>query len=135
MKGRLSFWYQRRLFHVYRLGTNFCKKLEQFYANRPQRSPATFGYELALARPEIFPEMPVIVSGFKPEIDETPWLVKKAPHTIHADSGFSTSLDMEMRDDPTTDAAHIFGKEGSEHATHYMTLRLFLGAFQMPTKE
>lgn len=71
--------------------------------DRAQRSQATFGYELALARPEIFPEMPVTVSGFKPEIDETPRLVKKATHTINADGWFSTSLDMEMRDDPTTD--------------------------------
>lgn len=82
--------------------------------DRTQRSQATFGYELALARPEIFPEMPVTVSGFKPEIDETPWLVKKATHAINADGGFSTSLDMEMRDDPTTDRHRSrFRKGGS----------------------
>ncbi len=42
------------------------------------------------------------VSCFKPEIDETPWLVKKTTHTI-GDVGFTTALELEMRDDPTTD--------------------------------
>jgi phage protein D len=68
---------------------------------RTQRSQATMSYTLALGRPELFPEMPVTVSGFKPEIDETPWLVKKATHTI-GESGFTTALELEMRDDPTT---------------------------------
>ncbi|MFM0302409.1 phage late control D family protein [Paraburkholderia sediminicola] len=82
--------------------------------DRTQRGQATFGYELALARPEIFPEMPVAVSGFKPEIDETPWLVKKVTHTINADGGFSTSLDMEMRDDPTTDRHRSHFRKGGQ---------------------
>ncbi|RAS14923.1 late control gene D protein (GPD), partial [Paraburkholderia bryophila] len=65
--------------------------------DRTQRSQATFDYTLARARPDAFPEMPVTVSGFKPEIDATPWLVKKATHTIN-DSGFETVLEMEMRE-------------------------------------
>ncbi|CAJ7208425.1 bacteriophage late control gene D protein [Burkholderia pseudomallei] len=69
---------------------------------RMQRSQATMSYTLARGRAELFPEMPVTVSGFKPEIDETPWLVKKATHTI-GDVGFTTALELEMRDDPTTD--------------------------------
>ncbi|MHA7338443.1 phage late control D family protein, partial [Burkholderia pseudomallei] len=68
---------------------------------RMQRSQATMSYTLARGRAELFPEMPVTVSGFKPEIDETPWLVKKATHTI-GDVGFTTALELEMRDDPTT---------------------------------
>ncbi|KGX48112.1 phage late control D family protein [Burkholderia pseudomallei MSHR2138] len=69
---------------------------------RMQRSQATMSYTLARGRAELFPEMPVTVSGFKPEIDETPWLVKKATHTI-GDVGFTTALELEMRDDPTTE--------------------------------
>lgn len=76
--------------------------------NRMQRSQATMDYTLALGRAEIFPELPVTVSGFKPEIDGTPWLVKKATHTIE-DGGFSTRLELEMRDDPTT----------SRHRSHF----------------
>ncbi|PTB19560.1 late control protein [Trinickia symbiotica] len=69
---------------------------------RVQRSQATLSYTLALGRPELFPELPVTVSGFKPEIDATPWLVKKVTHTI-GEGGFTSSLELEVRDDPTTD--------------------------------
>jgi phage baseplate assembly protein W len=69
---------------------------------RTQRSQATLDYTLARGQAEIFPELPVTVSGFKPEIDETPWLVKKVTHTL-SDTGFTTALNLEVRDDPTTD--------------------------------
>lgn len=70
---------------------------------RVQRSQATMVYTLALGRAEIYPELHVNVSGFrKPEINDTPWLVKKATHTI-ADGGFTTVLELETRDDPTTE--------------------------------
>ncbi len=69
---------------------------------RTQRSQATFSYQRALGRPEVFPELPVNVAGLKPEINETPWLVKKATHTL-GEAGLTTSLEMEVRDDPTTD--------------------------------
>lgn len=67
---------------------------------RIQRSQATMSYTLALGRPELFPEMPVAVSGFKPEIDATPWLVKKATHTL-GEGGFTTALELEVRDPST----------------------------------
>lgn len=69
---------------------------------RTQRSQATLAYTLARGRAEIFPEQPATVSGVKPEMDETAWLVKKVTHTI-GDNGFTSALDLEMRDDPTTD--------------------------------
>lgn len=69
---------------------------------RTQRSQATMDYTLAEGRAEIFPELPVTVSGFKSEIDETPWLVKRVRHSI-TEGGFTSTLEMEVRDDPTTD--------------------------------
>lgn len=66
---------------------------------RTQRGESTLNYTLALGRPELFPEMPVTVTGFKPDIDDTPWLVKKATHTI-GDGGFTTALELEVRDAP-----------------------------------
>jgi uncharacterized protein len=69
---------------------------------RTQRSQATLDYTLALGLPEAFPELPVTVSGFKPEIDETPWLVRRAKHVVGED-GFTTALELEVRDDPVTD--------------------------------
>ncbi len=79
---------------------------------RMQRSQATMRYSLARGRADLFPEMPVTLSGFKPEIDETAWLVKKATHTIDSDGGFMTGLDLEMRDDPTTERHRSHFKRG-----------------------
>ncbi|WP_438392308.1 phage late control D family protein [Caballeronia sp. DA-9] len=78
---------------------------------RTQRSQATMSYKLACGRAELFPEMPVTVTGFKPEIDATPWLVKEATHTI-ADGGFETSLELEVRDDPTTERHRSHFRKG-----------------------
>ena len=80
---------------------------------RTQRSQATFSYQLALGRPEVFPELPVSVAGFKPEINETPWLVKEVTHTLNGDGGLTTSLEMEVRDDPTTDKHRSHFRKGS----------------------
>ena len=79
---------------------------------RTQRGQATMSYTLALGRPEVFPEMHVAVSGFKPEIDATPWLVKKATHTISG-VGFTTVLELEVAGDPATDRHRSqFAKRG-----------------------
>lgn len=69
---------------------------------RIQRSQATMSYNLAAGRAEIFPELPVTVSGFKPEIDATPWLVKQVRHSI-TDGGFTSALELEVMGDPVTD--------------------------------
>ena len=79
---------------------------------RTQRSQATMDYTLAEGRAEIFPELPVTVSGFKPKIDETPWLVKRVRHFI-ADGGFTSTLELEVRDDPTTDRHRNHFRRGS----------------------
>jgi len=68
---------------------------------RTQRSQSTMSYTLALGRPDAYPGIPVYVSGFKPEIDAISWLAKKVTHTI-ADGGYTTALELEMRDDPTS---------------------------------
>ncbi|MDR5773162.1 phage late control D family protein, partial [Caballeronia sp. LZ002] len=59
-------------------------------------------YTLARGRAEVFPELPVTIKGFKPEIDDTPWLVRRVMHTLTGDAGFTTALELEVRDDPTT---------------------------------
>lgn len=78
---------------------------------RTQRSQATLDFSLARGRADLFPETPVTVSGFKPDIDETAWLVKKATHRIGND-GFVTDLELEMRDDPTTDRHRSHFRKG-----------------------
>ncbi|MDR5800043.1 phage late control D family protein [Caballeronia sp. LZ001] len=69
---------------------------------RVQRSQATMDYTLAHGRAEVFPELPVTIKGFKPEIDDTLWLVKRVVHTLTGDAGFTSALELEVRDDPTT---------------------------------
>jgi len=61
-----------------------------------QRGVAEFSITLDHGRPEIVPELPAKVSGFKPAIDGCAWLISKATHCI-ADSGFTTALELEMK--------------------------------------
>ncbi|SDP85808.1 Phage late control gene D protein (GPD) [Rhodoferax sp. OV413] len=61
---------------------------------RIQRGAATFELTLALGLPQIAPQTPEQVNGFKPEIDGTDWLVVKAGHRV-GDGGFTTRLEME----------------------------------------
>jgi len=81
---------------------------------RVKRSQATMSYTLALGRADLFPEMPVTVTGFKPDIDETPWLVKQVTHTITGDAGFTSALELEVRDDPTTDRHRSHFRRGAK---------------------
>jgi uncharacterized protein len=78
---------------------------------RTQRSQATMEYALALGRAEIFPELPVTLASFKPEINETAWLVKKVTHAI-GDDGFMTALQLEVFDDPTSDRHRSHFRKG-----------------------
>lgn len=76
---------------------------------RTVRSQATLDYALALGRPDLYPEMPVNLSGFKPEIDETVWLAKKVTHKIDA-GGFTTTLELEVKGDPPKQKSGSGGK-------------------------
>jgi len=50
-----------------------------------------------LGRADVYPEQKVAVSGFKPEIDGTNWLVAKATHTVTGAGGFVSTLELEKR--------------------------------------
>lgn len=63
-------------------------------SRRIKRAGYDFDWELALGRPDLFPDRPVRVSGFKPEIDAKAWLVAEATHTLDA-NGLSTKLKLE----------------------------------------
>lgn len=81
--------------------------------NRTQRSQATMSYTLALGRPDLYPEIPVYLSGFnKPEIDDESWLAKKVRHEL-SDGGYTTALELETRDDPTSDRHRSHFRKGS----------------------
>ncbi|AOV05886.1 contractile injection system protein, VgrG/Pvc8 family [Delftia tsuruhatensis] len=63
---------------------------------RINRAKATMGLKLALARPDLMPQTPLKLQGFKAEIDDTPWLVVKIQHEL-GDAGFTSKLTLETR--------------------------------------
>lgn len=84
--------------------------LSQIYANREEaeraaesawkkvkRGVCTLSLKLADARPDLFPEMPVTVSGFKQEIDSAWWVITRCVHQLSS-SGFTTQLELELKD-------------------------------------
>jgi phage protein D len=59
-----------------------------------KREPATLEFDVAYGRPDLFPETPITVSGFKSEIDAKKWLLVEATHKLDR-AGFTTSLKLE----------------------------------------
>ena len=84
----------KRLRRVYATEAD-AKAAAQGEWGRVQRAAATMSYELALGRPDLYPERKVRLSGFKPEIDGATWLVSQATHNLSDSSGLSTSLELE----------------------------------------
>lgn len=66
---------------------------------RVQRGIATFALDLARGRADLYPEIPVRVSGFKPDIDATAWLASRVEHKLDS-AGFTTSIECETADAP-----------------------------------
>ena len=81
--------------HTYasRLNAEHAAKAEW---NRLQRSGATLSITAAMAHPELFPELPVVVQGFKPEIDGAEWIITRCTHSL-SDSGFTTAFEFERK--------------------------------------
>lgn len=63
---------------------------------RVQRGLAALSITLAYGRPDLFPELPVAVRGFKPQIDSAEWTISRATHAIE-DSGLTSTLDLELQ--------------------------------------
>lgn len=60
-----------------------------------QRNVATFSITLAKGRPELFPEVPLKVQGFKPGIDALQWILTRVNHNI-TDRGYTTAIELEV---------------------------------------
>lgn len=61
---------------------------------RIKRGLATFKLTLAVGMPELVPQSPISVQGFKPEIDSTQWLAVRVSHQLD-DSGLTTEIECE----------------------------------------
>ncbi|WP_054633118.1 phage late control D family protein [Pantoea stewartii] len=66
---------------------------------RLQRGVATFSIQLARGRAELYTEMPVKVTGFKKQIDDGEWIITTLTHSLSADSGYTTSIELEVKID------------------------------------
>lgn len=100
------------------------KTLRHIYANKQnaeraaramwdklQRGVATFTITLAMGRPELFPELPVSVSGFKPQIDNSDWLLTRVEHNI-TDTGYTTGIELEVKNSEV--AEMTAGEDGED---------------------
>lgn len=85
----------KTLRHVYSSKANAARAARAEW-RRLQRGMATFNIILAEGRPELFPETPAIVSGFKPQIDSTDWIVTRVTNEI-SDSGYTQRLEFEIK--------------------------------------
>jgi phage protein D len=64
---------------------------------RVKRGSATFTLDLAIGRPDIFPEMPVKLMGWPDAITSYQWIVAKGTHKLDGGGGYITSLELENR--------------------------------------
>ena len=59
------------------------------------RTMASFSITLARGRPDLLPDAPAQVRGFKPTIDETAWIISRVTHNV-TDAGYTTAVEMEL---------------------------------------
>lgn len=72
---------------------NACKRA----FSKLERGVATFSLTLAEGNAELIPELPVVVTGFKAEIDSNEWIISQVTHNLDKSGGFTTALEMELK--------------------------------------
>jgi len=85
----------KTLRHVYASQEN-ARRAARAEWRRLQRGMAEFSITLAHGQPELIPETPATVQGFKPAIDSTDWIIIKVTHAL-SDSGYTTRLALEIK--------------------------------------
>jgi hypothetical protein len=87
----------KTLRHVYASKRN-AQRAARAEWERLQRGVAEFTLTLARGRPELFPERPVTVRGFKSQIDQAQWILTQVVHSLD-DSGYLNRLQLEVKVD------------------------------------
>ncbi|MGL5661491.1 MAG: phage late control D family protein, partial [Aeromonas sp.] len=87
----------KELRHIYATQSNAMRAARAEW-EKLQRGVAEFSITLARGRPDLYPEQPTQVVGFKPQIDAAQWLLTQVTHDI-SDQGFSTSVQLEVKVD------------------------------------
>lgn len=89
-------------------GSSKAKRLRKVYSSeadaqaaaeaefaRKARAKAKMSLSLAFGRPDIGPETPVTLTGYKDEINAQKWVVSEATHTMDGGGGLVTQLQLE----------------------------------------
>lgn len=71
------------------------KQAAEAEASRGKRAVATIMIDMAYGRPDIFPECPVSLSGFKAEINAAKWIVAECTHSMDGAGALVTNLKLE----------------------------------------
>ena len=79
--------------HVYANKTNAERGARSAY-KKLKRGRAKFSIALAVGRPDLAPETPVQVQGFKDLIDSETWLIEKISHSVSS-GGYISQIDLE----------------------------------------
>ncbi|MNB71232.1 phage late control protein GPD [compost metagenome] len=87
--------------NVLKLTTIFATKAQAIRAAQArweeiQRGVAEFTLTLAIGRADLFPEMPVVVRGFKNVIDDHSWIISRVVHHLN-NNGFTTTLELQVK--------------------------------------
>ncbi|WP_421352293.1 phage late control D family protein [Aeromonas sp. 604443] len=85
----------KELRHVYASQSNAMRAARAEW-EKLQRGVAEFQITLAKGRPELYPEQPTTVRGFKPQIDEAEWLLTQVVHDL-TDQGYTNRLQLEVK--------------------------------------
>ncbi|HHW7448946.1 phage late control D family protein [Pasteurella multocida subsp. multocida] len=64
--------------------------------DKMKRGVASFSLTMAYGEPELMPEMPAELKGFKTEIDSSDWIITSVTHNI-TDSGFTSAVEFELK--------------------------------------
>lgn len=84
----------RRLGRIYASAKSAKSAVDAEFA-RLNRGKAEFSINLAIGRPDLYPERKLTVAGFKAEIDSTAWLITEVRHSLD-NNGLRSSLQLEL---------------------------------------
>ena len=79
--------------HVYANKANAERGARSAY-KKLKRGRAQFSIALAVGRPDLAPETPVQVQGFKDVIDAETWIIEKISHSVSS-GGYISQIDLE----------------------------------------
>lgn len=78
--------------------------------NRLQRGSTTLSYTLAKGRADLIPELTYNLRGVKTDIDAIVWYGGNVKHSVTADNGYTTSLELEIKL-PDNSFDEVYGEE------------------------